>query len=271
MFITKKHISRRTMLRGMGATVALPFLESMLPAMTPARMAAAQPKVRLACMEMVHGSAGATKFGLEKNLWSPGAEGREFDLSPSSLLPLEPWKDYLTIVSNTDMHPSEAYELHEVGGDHFRCSAVFLTQAHPKQTESSDVYCGVSFDQFYANKFGQDTPIPSIQLSIESVDQAGGCAYGYNCVYTDTISWSTPKTALPMVRDPRMVFDQLFGAGASAEERTARMKTDRSILDFVNREATRLKANLPPADRAPGGISGQYSRDRTTHSKNRSA
>ena len=152
MFITKKRISRRTMLRGMGATVALPFLESMLPAMGAA--AEAKPKIRLACMEMVHGSAGATKIGSDKFLWSPKEEGHDFDLAPGSLLPLDPWKDYATIVSNTDMRPAEAFELHEVGGDHFRCSAVFLTQAHPKQTEGSDVYAGVSFDQMYAQKYG---------------------------------------------------------------------------------------------------------------------
>src|SRR5205823_11002952 len=106
MFIEKKHISRRTVLRGMGVTVALPFLESMLPAMTPAT----KPVTRLACMEMVHGSAGSTKYGIEKNFWSPAATGREFDLAPSSLIPLEPYKDYLTIVSNTDMHAAEAWE-----------------------------------------------------------------------------------------------------------------------------------------------------------------
>src|SRR5450631_4092446 len=156
MFITKKHMSRRTVLRGMGATVALPFLESMLPAMTPARLTeAGKPVTRLVCMEMVHGAAGCAKYGVEKNMWSPAQVGREFDLTPSSMLPLDPWKDYVTIVSNTDMHAAEAYELPEVGGDHFRCSAVLLTQAHPKQTEGSDVYCGTSFDQIYAQKFGQ--------------------------------------------------------------------------------------------------------------------
>ena len=105
MIITKKHLSRRTMLHAMGATVALPFLESMLPAM---QTSASRPKVRLACMEMVHGSAGSTKFGIEKNMWAPPQAGHDFDLAPSSLLPLDPWKDYLTIISNTDLRPAEA-------------------------------------------------------------------------------------------------------------------------------------------------------------------
>jgi hypothetical protein len=246
MFITKKHISRRTMLQGMGATMSLPFLEAMLPAMSQQ----AKAPVRLACMEMVHGSAGSVKIGVEKNMWAPVADGREFDLSPSSLIPLDPWKDYLTIVSNTDMRPAEAFTLHEVGGDHFRSSAVFLTQAHPKQTEGSDVYAGTSFDQLYAQKYGQDTPLPSIQLSIEPVDQAGGCAYQYACVYTDTITWATPTKALPMIRDPRLVFDQLFGAGGTAEERAQRRQTDRSILDWMTRDLTRLKAKVGPTDKA---------------------
>src|SRR5262245_21158080 len=108
MFITKKNISRRTVLHGLGATIALPFLESMLPAMTPPSAQAAKPKTRVTCLDMVHGSAGSTKYGIEKNMWAPAASGRDFDLTPSSLIPLEPWKDYLTIVSNMDMHPAEA-------------------------------------------------------------------------------------------------------------------------------------------------------------------
>jgi hypothetical protein len=200
-------------------------------------------------MEMVHGSAGSTNFGLTKNYWAPPQTGREFDLTPSSLLPLDPWKDYLTIISNTDLRPAEAFELHEVGGDHFRSSAVFLTQSHPKQTEGSDVYSGTSFDQLYAQRFGQDTPLPSLQLSIESVDQAGGCEYGYSCVYTDTISWAKPDKPLPMVRDPRNVFDQLFGHGTTEEERADRRAADRSILDLLTHQVARVKTKVGTADK----------------------
>ena len=145
--------------------------------------------------------------------------GATFDLAPSALSPLEPFRKYLTIVSDTDVRGAEAVTQPEIGGDHFRSSAVFLTQAHPKQTESSDVRAGISLDQIYAQQFGQDTPIPSMQLCIENVDQAGGCAYGYSCVYTDMISWASPTEPLPMIRDPRMAFDQLFGAGGSTKER----------------------------------------------------
>jgi hypothetical protein len=198
---------------------------------------------------MVHGAAGSNEWGAKQHLWAPAAVGREFDLSPSALLPLEPYRDYLTIISNTDVKMAEAQTAPEIGGDHFRSSAVFLTQSHPKQTESSDIHVGVSLDQLYAQRFGQDTPIPSMQLCIENVDQAGGCAYGYACVYTDTISWSSPTEPLPMIRDPRVAFDQLFGVGGTAAERSARRRTSRSILDWVTGEVAQLKRQLGSADR----------------------
>jgi len=248
MFITKKHISRRTVLRGMGVTMALPMLEAMVPARTVFAKTAAG-KVRLAAIEMVHGSAGATKFGLQKNLWSPAAVGTGFDLSPTSLAPLEPFRDYLTIVSNTDVRNAEAFELPEIGGDHFRSSAVFLTQAHPLQTQGSGVRAGTSLDQLYVQQFGKDTPIPSMQISIEPVDQSGGCAYGYACVYTDTISWAAPDTPLPMVRDPRVLFEQLFGVGGTPEQRAMQRATDRSILDMLLGQMDGLRRDLGPADR----------------------
>jgi hypothetical protein len=248
MFLTKKHVSRRTVLKGVGATVALPFLDAMLPA--GRAFAANASKVRLACFEIVHGSAGATAYGLSKNLWSPAVVGRQFDLAPTSVAPLEPWREYTTIVSNTDVRNAEAFSAPEIGGDHFRSSAVFLTQSHPKQTQGSDVKAGTSLDQLYAQKFGQETPIPSMQLCIENVDQAGGCEYGYSCTYTDTISWAAPDEPLPMIRDPRVVFDQLFGAGATPREREIRRREDRSILDTITASVNSLKQELGPSDRA---------------------
>jgi hypothetical protein len=127
---------------------------------------------------------------------------------------------------------------------------VFLTQAHPRQTKGSNVLVGTSLDQHYAQRFGQDTAIPSMQLCIESVDQAGGCSYGYSCVYTDTISWASPTEPLPMIRDPRYAFDQLFGVGATPAERAARRIEDRSILDTITAAVARLRNDLGPADRA---------------------
>ena len=250
MFITGKHIPRRTFLRDAGAaTLALPFLEAMLPAAGRSTGAAAAARTRLVCIEIVHGAAGANAWGATQHLWSPAAAGREFNLAPTSLAPLEPFRDQLTIVSNTDVRMAEAFSAPEIGGDHFRSSAVFLTQSHPKQTQGSDVYVGTSLDQMYAQRFGQDTPIPSMQLCIENIDQAGGCAYGYTCAYTDSISWSSPTTPLPVTRSPRVAFEQLFGVGGTAAERAARTKTDASILDWMSIRVAQLKRDLGPADR----------------------
>lgn len=251
MFLTGKHISRRTALRGLGVTIGLPFLDAMVPARsvfakTPAARIAG--RTRLVCIEQVHGAAGCSEYGLAQNLWIPAATGRRFDISKGSLSPLEPFREHLTIVSNTDARMAEAMAPPEVGGDHFRSSAVMYTHAHPKLTEGSDVKAGTSMDQLYVEKFGRDTPIPSMQLSIEPVDQSGGCAYGYACVYTDTISWAAPDQPLPMVRDPRMVFEQLFGSGGTPEQRQQRRATDRSILDMLTEQMTQLRRSLGPAD-----------------------
>ncbi|MGE0042238.1 MAG: DUF1552 domain-containing protein [Vicinamibacterales bacterium] len=248
MFITQKHLSRRTALKGMGVTVSLPFLEAMLPA---GRALAATPgRTRLVAVEIVHGAAGSSNFGLQRNLWSPAATGGAFDLKGTSLESLEPFRDALTIVSNTDVRMAEAFAPPEIGADHFRSSAVFLTQAKPFQTQGSDVEVATSLDQMYAQRFGQETPIPSMQLCIENIDQAGGCSYGYSCVYMDTISWASPTEPLPMIRDPRVVFDQLFGVGATPEARAARRRRDRSILDWVTEAVADLKTSLNASDRA---------------------
>jgi hypothetical protein len=235
----------------MGATVALPFLEAMVPAHRAS--GAAAKRLRVVCVEMVHGSAGSSAIGVKKNLWAPAVVGRDFDLAPTSLRSLEPFRDHLTIVSNADVDPANPFTATEIGGDHVRSSAVFLTQSHPKQTQGGDVQAGVSLDQVYAQRFGQDTAIPSMQLCIENVDQAGGCGYGYSCVYTDAISWAAPNRPLPMIRDPRVVFDELFGvlkAGTTAAERAERLAEDRSILDWLMSSVARLAGTLGPADRS---------------------
>ncbi len=250
MYMTNKHLSRRTVLKSVGATLALPLLEAMVPARQALAATAAGRKVRLVAIEMVHGSAGSTAAGIKKNLWAPSAVGSDFDLGSTSLAPLEPFRDYLTIVSNADVRNAEAFTAPEIGGDHFRSSAVFLTQVHPKQTQGSDVHAGTSLDQIFAKKFGQDTAIPSMQLCVENVDQAGGCSYGYSCTYTDSISWASPTQPLPMTRDPRTVFDQLFGVGATPQERAERRAEDRSILDWLGTATARLKKELGAADRA---------------------
>jgi hypothetical protein len=242
--ITGKHLNRRTVLKGLGATIALPMLDAMMPV----GVSAQARKVRLVAMEMVHGSAGSTAFGATKNLWAPAATGAAFDLSPTAMAPLEPWREYITIVSNTDVRMAEAFAPPEIGGDHFRSAAVFLTQSHPKQTQGSDLKAGISLDQLFAQKYGQETPIPSMQLCVENVDQAGGCFYGYSCAYTDSISWATPEDPLPMIRDPRAVFDQLFGIGATPEARAARRRRDKSILDWVTQSTNQLKSQLGHTD-----------------------
>jgi Protein of unknown function (DUF1552) len=253
-FITGKHLPRRTFLRGMGATVALPFLDAMVPAgglsrTLRAATAAASP-TRLVCIEEVHGLAGCTTFGASKFLYAPENVGRDFTLVPDNpLSTLEAYREYLTIISNTDVRMAEAFNAPEIGGDHFRSSAVFLTQAHPKQTQGSDIWAGTSLDQMYAQRSGQSTPLPSMQFCIENLDQAGGCTYNYSCAYTDSISWASPNEPLPMIRDPRVAFDMLFGSGGTAEVRASRRATRRSILDWIQGEAASVRGQLGPADR----------------------
>lgn len=248
MFITKKHISRRMVLRGMGAAISLPLLEAMLPAQTPLRKTAASPRSRFTCIEVVHGNVGSTDYGTKQNLWMPATEGSDFEVPPI-LKPLEPFQNYMTIVSKTDCTGAMPITQEEVGADHFRSSAVFLTGAHPKQTLGSDVRSGTSIDQMYAHKFGQDAPLPSIQLHTENQDSSGSCGFNYSCVYMDTISWSSPATPLPMIYNPRMAFEEIFGTGGSAEDRAVRQRLNRSVLDGIMHDVARLRGNLDPKDR----------------------
>jgi hypothetical protein len=223
-FITGKHMPRRTFLRGVGATVALPFLDAMVPSgFGRSVKAAAADNTRLVCIEEVHGLAGCNNWGATKYLFAPQQTGRNFSFVPDNpLTTVEAYREYMTIVSNTDVRMAEAFNLPEIGGDHFRSSAVFLTQSHPKQTQGSDLWAGTSLDQLYAKRFGQNNPLPSMQFCIENLDQAGGCTYNYSCAYTDSISWSSPNEPLPMIRDPRVAFEMLFGQGGTAEDRAAR-------------------------------------------------
>jgi hypothetical protein len=252
-FISGKHVPRRTFLRGAGATLALPLLDAMVPvrgAGSGSALAAGTDRTRLVCIEEVHGLAGCNKFGASRFLFAPEATGREFKLVPDNpLSTIEPFRDYLTIVSNTDVRNAEAFTLPEIGGDHFRSSAVFLTQSHPKQTQGSDIWAGTSLDQLYAKQFGQNTPLPSMQFCIEKLDQAGGCTYNYSCAYTDSISWASPNEPLPMIRDPRIAFDMLFGAGGTATDRAARRDTRRSILDWIADEIQHMRRQLGSIDR----------------------
>ena len=252
--ITGKHLGRRSFLRGMGATVALPFLDAMVPAgpLWKKVMEAEGNHTRLVAIEFVHGMAGLNQeFGAQQHLFSPAQVGRNFEfVEDSALKPLEDWREYLTIVSNTDVRMAEAYRPEEIGGDHFRSSAVFLTQSHPKQTQGSDLFVGTSLDQIHARRYGMDNALPSLQLCIESMDAAGGCDYNYSCAYTDSISWSSPDEPLPMIRNPRVAFDLLFGAGGSSEERSLRRQSHRSILDWIMEEVTDLKRDLGTEDQA---------------------
>src|SRR5262252_3966248 len=250
--LTGKTIPRRTFLRGLGVTVALPYLDAMVPAASflgKKAASAAQNKTRFVAIESVHGAAGSNNWGASKYLWAPQKVGHEFELIPEGTLPsLEPWRKYLTIVSNTDTRMAEAFNAPEIGGDHFRSSAVFLTQSHPKQTQGSDLYVGTSMDQLIARHIGGDSAIPSMQLCIENLDQAGGCYYNYACAYTDTISWASPSEPLPMIRNPRTAFDLLFGAGANNSDRAARRKQNSSILDWITGEVASLKRDLGASD-----------------------
>ncbi|HEY4307532.1 MAG TPA: DUF1552 domain-containing protein [Gemmatimonadaceae bacterium] len=252
-FLTGKSIPRRTFLQGMGASVALPYLDAMRPAMSRFRGSgnrAVDDRIRFVAIEAVHGAAGCNTWGASKFLWAPEGVGKSYEIRPESALsPLAEWKKYLTVVSNTDTRMAEPFDAPEIGGDHFRSSAVYLTQSHPKQTQGSDLYVGTSMDQLVAQIIGKNTAVPSMQLCIENLDQAGGCSYNYACAYTDTISWASPSEPLPMIRDPRIAFDLLFGVGNNNVDRSNRRNTNKSILDWITGEVSGLKKNLGNADR----------------------
>lgn len=237
MFITKRHIPRRTFLRGMGATVALPLLDAMVPAMA----ATPSPITRYSFLHVPHGAS--------PGYWKPRGAGNQWELSPI-LEPLAAFKDHITVISNTDHAMAGSLSPEESAGDHSRTAAVYLSGAHPKRTEGQDIFCGVTIDQILAQKIGQTNPLPSLELCIEDVGALGVCGVGYSCAYTNSISWSTPTSPLPMERNPQVVFERLFGDGSTPEARAARKREDRSILDSVIQDVGRLKQGLGPSDLA---------------------
>jgi len=233
-FISKKHLSRRTFLRGAGVTVALPLLDAMLPAQTPLAKTAATPKSRFCGIYVPHGAT------MDK--WTPAQAGAGFEFS-ESLRPLEKYRNRVNVVTNL-AHPLAGGVGSDAGADHARSAAVFLSGAHP---EKGSVHAGVTIDQVLAEHIGQETPLPSIEMAIEEVGL--NCGSGYGCAYFNTISWRNPTMPLPMENSPQVVFERLFGDGSNAALRLSRKKEDRSILDSVTEKASRLQSRLDPSDR----------------------
>jgi hypothetical protein len=239
MFITKKHISRRTVLRGAGAALALPLLESMAPAMTPFAQTEASPKQRF--------FGGFVCHGMAPGYWVPSKEGTGFEF-PFCFKPLEPYKEHVTILSglhSTSAEPPPG----ATGADHW-VAAAFLCADKPKKTAGADVRAGTTIDQMIAEKIGQENLMPSMQLAVEDPGaNSSNCGEGYSCVYTNTISWSTPTQPLPMELNPQVVFERMFGDGSTTDQRASRRSRDRSILDSLVGSLSRLKNNSSPTDR----------------------
>jgi hypothetical protein len=234
MFITRKHLSRRTVLRGMGASVALPFLDAMVPAATALAKTAAAPKPRMGFFYFPHGAI------MEK--WTPEKAGRDFELSPI-LQSLAPFRDQLTIVSNLGNKPAESRAVHAL------VPATWLSCTHPK--EGLEPYMAVTVDQIAAQHIGQDTPFPSLETATAQGHGVGAaCERGYGCSYSGTLSFRTPSTPLPVESNPRKLFLRLFGQGDTPEERQFLAQQTASILDMIRDEAASLNKTLGPHDRA---------------------
>ena len=233
----RKPIDRRTVLRGLGAALALPLMEAMLPARAAER--AARPK-RLQIFY--------TPNGMIMQSFTPQKAGRDYTLSPT-LAPLEPFRDRFTVV--TGLAHYQASALGDGPGSHGRSCGAFLTGAHPRRTEGSDLHCGISMDQIVANHFANDTQLASLELGIDPPSLLGSCDVGYSCTYTNTLSWRNPTVALPVTVNPRDVFERLFGDGDVMDEksRQAQLQRRASILDFVREDAARLSVRLGANDR----------------------
>jgi hypothetical protein len=237
MFITKKHIARRTFLRGMGVTMALPWLEAMAPAQTPLSQIAQKP--RFVGIWHPHGAA--------VGYWSPEQVGKDFKFSFITE-PLEPFRDQVVLISNLDATSSQPTN-EEPGGDHQRGAAIF-TGARPR-VNAVIPYVGVSIDQLIARKHGQENLLPSMQIGIEDPGtNTGVCNFGYSCAYTNSVSWATPTQPLPHIINPLVVFENLFGSGGTTEERVRGRETDRSILDAITREVAPLRNKVGAEDKS---------------------
>ena len=241
MFLSKRHISRRTVLRGGGAVMALPFLEAMVPAATALAQTAASPKPRFVGLFVPHGAGPGH--------WVPQAEGALPAELPFIWKSLEPFRDRTVILSG--LHSRSAEPPPGVtGADHW-VAAAFLCAEKPKKTAGADVRAGTTIDQMIAQKIGSDSLIPSLQLAVEDPGaNSSNCGEGYSCVYTNTISWASPSAPLPMELNPQVVFERMFGDGTTTEQRAARRKRDQSILDSLRGSVSRLRSDLGAADRA---------------------
>jgi len=240
MFISKKHISRRTILKGAGATLALPLLDAMVPAATALAQTAAAPKPRFVGLFVPHGMA--------PGYWVPEKVGANPDF-PFNWKPLEPYREQVTILSGLHSRSAEPPP-GATGADHW-VAAAFLCANKPRKTAGSDVYAGTTIDQIIAQRLGQDNLLPSMQLAVEDPgSNSSNCGEGYSCTYTNTISWSSPTAPLPMELNPQVVFERMFGDGGTPEQRAARRKHDRSILDSLTSSLSRMKTDVSVPDRA---------------------
>ena len=240
MMITKKYLPRRTVLRGLSASLALPLLDGMVPAFAATRNTAANPVRRFGAIYVPN--------GVEMRAWTPAGAGTALELSPvlQPLAPVAGQVNVLTGLADNVAIPRDG----EGVGDHARAAATWLTGVHVKKTEGADIRAGTSLDQIVAQEFGKETQLASLELAIDSVEVLGACDQGYSCAYVNTIAWRTPTTPLPMENNPRAVFERRFGAADSTDlqSRLARSRQDRSSLDFVTDEANGLNRALGAGD-----------------------
>jgi hypothetical protein len=240
MIISRKSLSRRTLLRGFGTTVALPFLDAMTPALAAPNRAGAKPPVRMAFLYVPN--------GVIMKDWTPGAEGAGYELTPT-LQPIAAYREKLLVLSGLDQYNGQA--LGDGAGDHARAGASWLTGVHPKKTQGADIHAGISADQVAAKEIGRFTTLPSLELGLEDNRMVGGCDSGYSCAYSNTVSWASPTTPLPPEINPRSVFERLFGDGETTDPvvRAQMARQDRSILDFVRADTARLGMGLGAGDK----------------------